>query len=206
VLRAFGRDSALLLIDCQYGIDSLQHWGGSSGRRNNPGAERNIAELLNAWRSHGNLVFYSVHDSREASSPLKLSLPTGEIKGPLLPLPGELVIRKDVNSAFVGTNLDIALRRASVRRLIIVGFFTNMCVSSTARMANNLGFDTYVVDDACACSNRVGFDGIDYDPEVVHAVTIASLHGEFCTALASRDALALLDTDVSELERVQGNE
>ena len=90
--------------------------------------------------------------------------------------------------------------------LVTVGFFTNMCVATTVRMAGNLGFDTYLVDDACACTNRVGPDGTDYDAELIHDTTVANLHGEFCTALKTSEALELLDGDVERLERVQGNE
>jgi len=89
---------------------------------------------------------------------------------------------------------------------VIAGFFTNMCVETTARTAGNLGFDTYVVGDACATTNRVGPDGVDHDPEVVHQLSLASLHGEFCTVVRAADALALLAADAEDLSRAQGNE
>ena len=60
--------------------------------------------------------------------------------------------------------------------------------------------------DACACTNRIGPDGTDYDAELVHAMTIANLHGEFCTGITADDAVDLLKGDVERLERVQGNE
>ncbi|MEK6248678.1 MAG: hypothetical protein N2C12_10895, partial [Planctomycetales bacterium] len=66
--------------------------------------------------------------------------------------------------------------------------------------------DTYLVDDACACTNRVGPDGKDYDADLIHEVTVACLHGEFCTALKTTAALDLLNGNVQQLERVQGNE
>ena len=89
---------------------------------------------------------------------------------------------------------------------MIAGFFTNMCVETTTRMAGNLGFDTYLVHDGCATTNRVGSDGVDHDPELVHQMTVANLHGEFCTAITGADAVGLLDSDNSTLDRVQGNE
>lgn len=72
-------------------------------------------------------------------------------------------------------------------------------------MSGNLSFDSYLIDEACFCSNRTGTDGTDYDPELIHAVTVATLHGEFCTNIAVADALALLDADLPHLDRVQGN-
>ncbi len=206
MIKAFVQDTCLLMIDVQDGIDVLQHWGGLNGRRNNPGAEANIKTLLTAWRVKGLPVFYTAHDSRETRSPLKLSGPGGAFKKGLEPRDGEPVFRKDVNSGFIGTNLEVALRRAGVGRLVVVGFFTNMCVATTVRMAGNMGYDTYLIDDACSCTNRVGPDGTDYDAELIHATTIANLHGEFCTALTTDNALEILAGNVERLERVQGNE
>ena len=206
MIPRFGRDTALLLIDCQVGVDVRQHWGGPTGRRNNPDAESHMLRLLSGWRERGLPVAFTRHDSREAASPLKLSLPTGAQKPGFEPRADEIVVVKDVNSGFIGTSLEIDLRRRRVQRLVAVGFFTNFCVETTVRMAGNLGFDTYLVPDACAASNRIGPDGVDHDPEAVHAMSVANLHGEFCTALSPGDALSLLDADSPRLDRHQGNE
>ena len=206
MIRKFGPETALLLIDVQVGVDVLTHWGGSTGRRNNPNAEDKMSQLLTAWRQAKLQVAFTRHDSREAASPLKFSLPTGAQKPGFEPVAGEIVVEKDVNSGFIGTDLEIQLRRANIARLAIVGFFTNFCVETTTRMAGNLGFDTYLVEDCCSASNRIGPDGIDRDPELVHAMTVANLHGEFCTAINFVDALGLVTADNSQLSRCQGNE
>ncbi len=206
VIKQFGRETALLLIDVQVGVDVLSHWGGPTGRRNNPDAERKMLQLLAAWRGAKLQVAFTRHDSREAASPLKFSLPTGAQKPGFEPVADEIVVEKDVNSGFIGTDLEIQLRRAGISRLAIVGFFTNFCVETTTRMAGNLGFDTYLVEDCCSASNRVGPDGIDRDPELVHAMTVANLHGEFCTAIKFADALNLVTSDNTKLTRCQGNE
>lgn len=206
MIPQFSSDTALLLIDVQQGVNVLSHWGGPTGRRNNPDAEPNMEQLLEAWRQSRLPVAYTQHDSREAASPLKLSKAGGAWLEGLAPAPEELVVCKDVNSGFIGTNLEIELRHLGVKRLVVTGFFTNMCVETTVRMAGNMGFDTYLVHDACATTNRVGPDGSDRDPELVHDMTVANLHGEFCTAIDHRQALALLAGDASDLERVQGNE
>ena len=73
-------------------------------------------------------------------------------------------------------------------------------------MSGNMGFDTYLVHDACAAMNAVGHDGTDYDPDTVHNMAIANLHGEFCTAITKKDVLALCKGDCKYLNRVQGNE
>ncbi len=206
MIQQFGSETALLLIDVQKGVDVLTHWGGPTGRRNNPGAEAEMGRLLDTWRETGLPVMFTQHDSREAASPLKLSLPTGEMIDGFEPREGEVVIQKDVNSGFVGTDLELRMRQLGVTRLVIVGFFTNFCVETTTRMSGNMGYDTYLVPDACATTNRVGPDGMDYDPDLVHAMSVASLHGEFCTAITPDQAIALTKADAPGLERAQGNE
>lgn len=206
MISQFNTDTALVLIDVQRGVDVLEHWGGPTGRRNNPDAELVMSQLLAKWRATGNPVAFTRHNSREAASPLKFDLPTGAQKDGFEPQAGDIVVDKDVNSGFVGTSLELQLRRAGVQRVVIAGFFTNMCVETTTRMAGNLGFDTYLVHDGCATTNRVGPDGVDHDAEVVHQMTVANLHGEFCTALTGAVVESLLDSDASGLDRAQGNE
>lgn len=206
MIRRFGSDTALLLIDVQKGVNVAEYWGGPTGRRNNRQAEERQLALLTAFREQGLKVIFSVHDSREADSPLKLSLPTGELIDGFKPRDDEPVIRKVVNSAFIGTDLELRLREHRINRLVMAGFFTNFCVETTTRMAGNLGYDTYLAHDACAASNRIGPDGKDHDPDLVHEMAIASMHGEFCTALATEQVVALTLEENAELGRVQGNE
>ncbi len=206
MIRSFADDTALLLVDVQKGVDVLDYWGGATARRNNPAAEEQQRRLLSAWRQEGRPVVFTLHDSHEAQSPLKLSLPTGDLKPGLEAEAGEEVVVKHVNGAFFGTDLEMRLRRLGVNRLVVAGFFTNMCVDTTTRTAGNLSFDTYLVPEACATTNRIGLDGVDHDPEVVHDLAVTSLHGEFCTALSASDAVELLRADAHHLTRVQGNE
>ena len=205
ILR-FDARTALLLIDVQRGVNELSHWGGPTGRRNNPEAERRMRELLGAFRERGFPIAFTRHDSREDASPLKLSLPGGAQLDGLETADGDIVVVKDVNSAFVGTSMEVRLRRAGVDRLLVAGFFTNFCVETSVRMAGNLGFDVYLARDACATTNRIGPDGVDRDAELVHDVSVANLHGEFCTALSTDEALGLCETDAQALMRAQGNE
>jgi nicotinamidase-related amidase len=206
MIPQFGSNTALLLIDVQKGVNVLDHWGGVTGRRNNPEAESRMLELLTAFRNQGLKIFFSRHNSREAASPLKLSLPTGDMLEGFEPNDSEIIIYKDVNSVFVGTNFELRLREFHIERLVIAGFFTNFCVETTTRMSGNMGYDSYLAHDACSTCNRVGLDGTDYDPQLVHDMAVASMHGEFCTALTVEQLVGLTQQDNSLLHRVQGNE
>ena len=206
MISRFDAHTALLLIDVQKGVDDLAYYAGPTGRANNPEAKDRIRSLLTAWRGQGGRIAFTRHDSVEAQSPLKLSLETGQQLDGMEIAPGDISVSKSANSGFVGTSLELDLRRARIHRLVVAGFFTNVCVETTVRMAGNMGFDTYLVHDACSTMNRIGIDGTDYDPELVHALSVASMNGEFCTAITTEDALALMSADAPHLERVQGNE
>lgn len=206
MMARFSDDTALLLIDTQKGVHDLTHWGGATGRMNNPACQDNLVALLTAFRAAGRRTAFTRHNSREADSPLKFSLPTGA-QLPGLEITGtDITVEKDVNSGFIGTSLDSDLRQAGVQRLVIAGYFTNFCVETTTRMAGNMGYDTYLAHDACATTNRIGLTGTDHDPEMVHDMAVASMNGEFCTAITTRQAISLLASDNPALNRLQGNE
>ena len=148
---------ALLLIDIQQGMDDPV-----CGARNNPDAERRIAQLLAAWRQARWPVIHVQHMSQEPESPLRPDAPGNAFKPEAEPQSGEPVFRKTVNSAFIGTTLEDHLRQEGIHALVIAGMTTDQCVSTTARMANNLGFDVVVVEDATATFERTGPDGAHY--------------------------------------------
>ena len=206
MIQKFDTSTALLLIDVQKGVNDTEYYGGSKGMRNNFDAEPKILSILEKWRASDRQIAFTKHDSREKNSPLKLCLESGQQLEGMEPKEQDIVVEKDVNSGFVGTSLELDLRRAGIQRLVVVGFFTNVCVETTVRMAGNMGFDTYLVHDACAAMNGIGHDGAYFDPDLVHNMAIANLHGEFCTAITTQDALHLCDQDADFLDRVQGNE
>ena len=180
------QDTVLLLIDIQQGLDDPV-WG----ERNNPDAEEKMAQLLRGWRSSGRPVIHVQHLSSHPSSPLAPNKPGVAFKEAVLPIEGEPIFQKTVNSAFIGTALEAYLRERSLHTLVIVGLTTNHCVSTTTRMAGNLGFEAYLVADATATFDRTGHDGRRYAAEQVHDLALASLHGEFATVVETKDILAL---------------
>ena len=104
------------------------------------------------------------------------------------------MIGKQTNSAFIGTGFEEVLRQAGHTVLVIAGVITNNSVEATARMAGNLGFETYLVEDACFTFPRPDWDGRPRTAQEVHAMSLANLHGEYCTVIRAVEALRMLDT------------
>jgi nicotinamidase-related amidase len=177
-MRALPDNAVLLVIDVQKGFDAPQR-----GLRNNPDAERHIARLLELWRSTGRPVIHVKHASTNPKALLHPTNPGHGIKDEVKPHGDEPVLVKSVNSCFIGTDLEFRLRREGHDTLVIVGLTTPHCVSTTARMAGNLGFNAYVVSDATAAFGLIGPDSRYHDPETVHALSLATLHGEFATVV-----------------------
>jgi nicotinamidase-related amidase len=181
------KNIALILIAAQTGWDE-PYWG----QRNNPDAEANQAALLAAFRRDRLAVVHIRTDSRDPNSPLHPGEPGNAFKPATAPLPGETVLAKTGHCAFLGTGLENHLRAHGVDRLVIAGFTTNHCVSSTARTACDLGFKTVVIRDACVAFELDDVDGNRMPAEALHAAGLAELHGEFAMVLPAAAILQLL--------------
>jgi nicotinamidase-related amidase len=178
-------NAALIVIDVQQAFNDP-----SWGERNNPQAENNIASLLAAWRETRRPLFHIQHRSRRADSLFHPDAPGFRVKPQAQPLPGELVLYKNVNSSFIGTDLEQRLRDGRIDTLVICGLTTDHCVSTTTRMAGNFGFDAFIVSDATATFERIGPDGRRYTAQRMHDTALASVHGEFARVVSTNGVLA----------------
>ena len=174
----------LILIDVQKGFDDP-----SWGKRNNPEAEQNIEKLVNKWRTDNKPIIYVQHMSDNPKSPLFPGQVGNEYKENVAPIGSEPLFHKNVHSAFIGTDLEEYLRSNNLDTLVITGITTNLCVATTARMAGNLGFKTYVVRDGTACFDTKDPDGELIPADLVHKVTLANLNGQFATIVKTSDLL-----------------
>ena len=173
---------ALILVDIQKGFENIEYWG---GRRNNPDAELRSSELLKIWRENDLPVFHVQHCSSILTSLLHETNAGNAFNELVAPYEGEPIIKKNVNSAFIGTDLQARLDHAKITKLVIAGLTTDHCISTTTRMAGNLGFDTYLVSDATATFNRKTSDGQVFPAELIHETALASLREEFASIVTT---------------------
>jgi nicotinamidase-related amidase len=178
------RCAVLLIVDVQRAIDD-PGWG----RRNNPQAEENIGRLLAAWRRASRSIVHVRHESTERGSTYRPGQSGCEFKEAVKPQPGEAILTKHTNSAFIGTDLESRLRALECSALVICGVITNNSVETTARMAGNLGFNTYVVADATATFDKADFSGRMRTADEVHDMSLANLSREYATIVSTNDVL-----------------
>jgi len=172
---------ALITVDVQKGFHDCI-WG----NRNNPECEENIAALLSYWRARDWPVFHIQHASRETRSPLRPDLDGFKFMDFVSPRPSESIFLKNVNSAFIGTELEATLKQVEIEKLVFCGFTTDHCVSTSCRMAANLGFQCTVVGDATATFDRVSPNGQMFSANLVHEVSLASLSREFADIVSTK--------------------
>lgn len=193
------KNTALIIIDFQDGFDDHAYWGGN---RNNPNAETNTRKVLDRFRELGIPIFHVKHNSVNPKSRLVPGQPGNAIKELVKPIGSEPVISKTVNSAFIGTDLQKRLEEKGITTVVLAGLQTDHCVSTTARMAANLGFQTIVLSDATATFDRTSPGGQKFTAQEIHEINLTSLHDEFATIITTQQLLQrTLDNELSPSPR-----
>lgn len=176
--------TALILIDVQKGF-----LNGKWGQRNNPQAEEQMLAVLERFRKTNQTVIHICHKSQVPESSFYSEEGRAFMDG-FEPLTGEAVFEKRVNSAFIGTDLEAYLRENDITHIVIAGLTLPHCVSTTTRMAANLGFDVVLLSDATATFELPGFSGELIAADLLHQINLASLNEEFAKVMSTEYYLA----------------
>jgi len=171
--------AVLLPIDMQQGFDAP-----GTPRRWNRAVDANGLALLGAWRAAGRPIVHVRHDSVEPGSVFAPGTPGNRHRPGFQPQPGEPLVTKSVNSAFIGTDLDLRLRRLGAKHVVAFGMVTDMCVSTTIRTGANMGWDMILVPDACDCFDLPDGKGGTVRAEDLQAAHVATLGYEFCRLMS----------------------
>jgi nicotinamidase-related amidase len=175
------KNAALIIVDVQEASVIP-----AEGQLSNPAAERNIAALICRWRRDGLPLFFVKYLSPRKASPFHEDSPGSRLRESCAPLPGETVIVKHFESAFMKTDLEARLNEAKLHTLIFTGFYTDQCIAVTSKVANNLGFEVIVVSDGTATTGCPGYINDKYYEGVdIHQQTLGSL---------KRDGISIIET------------
>ena len=180
-------DRAVLLpIDMQQAFDAPP-WP----RRWNDHVDSNGRALLQAWRSAGRPIIHVRHDSVQPGSSLAPGTAGNAFRPGFEPLDGERLVTKSVNSAFIGTDLDLRLKRLGAKHVVAFGISTDMCVSTTVRTGANMGWDMILVPDACDCFDLPDGQGGTISAEEVQRAHVATLGFEFARIVTTAELTGL---------------
>ena len=185
-MMSFDLERAVLLpIDMQRAFDTPP-WP----RRWNDSVDANGLALLQHWRSMGRPIIHVRHDSVVEGSSLAPDMPGNRFRPGFEPAVGEPLVTKSVNSAFIGTDLDLRLRRLGATHVVAFGISTDMCVSTTVRTGANMGWDMVLAADACDCFELPDPQGGTIAAEAVQAAHVATLGFEFCRVVTTAELVA----------------
>lgn len=176
--------AALVFIDCQ-----REYVDGGLAL---PGAGPALAEaqrVLQAFRAAGRPVIHIRHKGR-AGGLFDPAKPAFQIDEHVAPEAGETVIEKALPNAFAGTGLADKLKALGARNLMVAGFMTHMCVSSTVRAALDLGLGCTVIADACATRDLPDGRGGVIKAAELHRAELAALADRFAVVVPNAAALA----------------
>ncbi|MGN6584711.1 MAG: cysteine hydrolase family protein [Rhizobiaceae bacterium] len=137
----------------------------------------NIARLLVRARADGGRIIHVQHRGR-AGGAFDPAARGFAIADEASPRAGETVIEKPLPNAFANTTLNDSLTSMGAKRLVLAGFMTHMCVSSTARAALDVGYQTTIVADACATRDLPAAGG-DISAADLHRAELAALADRF---------------------------
>lgn len=180
----FSDRTALILVDMQQAFDAAP-WP----KRWNDKVDANGLAVLSVWRAAGRPLFHVRHDSVEEGSSLRPGSPGNAFRCGFEPQPGEPLVTKSVNAAFIGTDLDLRLRRADIDTIVVFGISTDMCVSTTVRVGANMGYKVTLVEDACDCFDLADSRGERIAAVDIHRAHIATLRADFATVVTTAEIL-----------------
>ena len=170
-----GAPTALVIID----IQQFYFPEGALPLAQPEAASANAGRLLAHFRASGQLVVHVGHNASAGR----------EFAADVVPADGEDVIFKDEVNAFQGTDLQDRLQRRGIRRVVLCGMQTHMCLEAAARAAHDLGFEVVVVSDACA-TRDLKYGATTVPAAAVHAGTLATLDRVYGRVVDTATALA----------------
>ncbi len=166
-------DAVLILIDMQN-----EYLDGPLMIKEAKQAVSNTAEVLAIARREKSHIIHIAHSGRPDGL-FDRNHHRGQIIDPLQPVEDEILIEKQLPNAFAGTHLQKVIDATGCKDLLIFGFMTHMCVSSTARAALDLGYRVTVNAEGCATRDLPDGRGGVMRSNHLHEAALVALSDRF---------------------------
>lgn len=141
--------------------------------------------LLDRARKAGTPIIHVVQNGKPDSVLFNPAGPSADILSAFAPRPNEAVIKKSLPNAFAGTNLEETLARFGRKNLVVIGYMTHMCVSSTVRGAVDRGYRNTIVAKATATRDLPVPGGGVVPAQTVQNTSLAALADRFAAVVQS---------------------
>ncbi len=177
------KDAALIVIDIQafYFPEGMVPLVGPEA------AASQAAKVIDAFRAAGRPVIHVQHLPKDVDVPDPIGIqPQYRIHSEVLPGPGEVVIGKHHANSFRDTDLLAILQKLGIKKLVVAGMQTHMCVEAAVRAAADHGFEVTVVHDACA-TRDLEFGGDTVPAAQVHAAALAAMNGSYAKVVSAAE-------------------
>lgn len=176
--------ATIVMIDCQ-----REYVDGVLALPEVAPALAECAHLLTRARAAGAPVIHVAHHGRPGGGLFDPEGPSGEIAPEAAPSEGEAMVVKSLPNAFARTDLQDRLAAIGRQELILAGFMTHMCISSTTRAALDLGYRCTVVDAACATRDLPDGQGGVLAAGDLHRASLVALSDRFAVIAPNADAI-----------------
>ena len=184
-------NTALLLIDFQNDYFPSYEGAKRALSETEKSAEKG-AQLLKTFRNKKLPIVHVRHEFPTNEAPFFLPNSDGaQIHNSVAPLEGEPVIVKHQINSFRDTKLNKVLKDQGIKKLIIVGAMSHMCIDAVTRAATDLGYECHVAHDACTTLD-MEFNGVKVPAAHVHAAFMAALSFGYCNVATASELESLL--------------
>ena len=174
--------TALVLVD----IQNDYFPGGRHPLHNPEPAAEKAGDALRLFRENGWPIFHVRHVNTNVNATFFLPDTDGiRFYQPLMPRTNEPVVVKHRPDSFYNTDLEEHLAAHGVRRLVICGMMTHMCVDTTVRSAKGRDYDVILPHDACA-TRDLAWDNAVIPARTVQGAYMSALQGAFAEVVPTR--------------------
>lgn len=178
--------TALIIVDIQNDYFPK----GKMGLSNPESAAANAAKVLDWFRqNHKDNIFHIQHIASDPALGFFLPDTEGaEIHESVQPVKQEKIIKKHLPNSFLKTELESELRERGINKVVVVGMMTHMCIDATVRAAVDLGYETTLIEDACATRELAYRDKV-VPAEQVHVAFVSALESMYCHVTSTESFL-----------------